>query len=71
MKEKIKTLKLLRIAYMCALEYDACPNVDEADWIVEQYLSETKENVIKALKEYEGMNDRNITDLIMNVIEDL
>lgn len=70
-------LKKLRIAYECAINYDAVPNESEASEIKDFMGDEecifycTIYDLRMILREYEGYSVSNITDLIIKAIDNL
>lgn len=71
MKEKIKELKELGIAYKCALEFDHCPDGTEADYIIENIVDYNKNELIEILDRYEGFNTTDIESSVFLLIDSL
>ncbi len=75
MNDKIKKLKDLRIAYECAINYDYVPDKEEAAELVKYMLPNciktSIEEVERILEEYNGNSDGNITNLIIDLIDEL
>lgn len=75
MNDKIKKLKDLRIAYECAINYDYVPDKEEAielvNDILPSYIKTNVEEVERILEEYNGNSDGNITNLIIDLIDEL
>ena len=75
MKDKIKKLKDLRIAYECAINYDYVPDKEEASelvtYMLPKFLNTNIEEVERILEAYSGNSVGNITNLIIDTIDEI
>lgn len=75
MKDKIKQLKELRIAYECAINYDYVPNKSESKELIELmipgYIDISISELEEILEQYEGSSDGIIINKIIRLIDDL
>lgn len=70
MSNQILALKKLNAAYIAALEYDRCPDEEEAGNLAENFLTGvSEENLKKALSENSGRRPDEIASSMSEIIK--
>lgn len=74
MENKIELLKDLRLAYIAAINYDHVPDKSQAKELIEDYPEfklVSQERLEQILDRFEGSSDGNITNKIIDLIDEL